>query len=449
MWLNAGQPVRGAIGVTAILLMATAVVRAQVAAPPHSGMAPHLFIDQSLIHYREGVDLVVHPARKQTAGPVLWSLMPWEARGLSMGGSVIREPGDGPLRMWYTAHAEMDRICHAVSSDGLDWRRSPLGPPQFASHGEGRSIVLERARFPGVLRDEGAAEPARRYKMICRPEHPPGHCLTFTSSDGLRWEPAGVLNVPGTGPLSVTGGTGEGFVAMASAGDRLYRLSSPDFATWTVPEAMDLSGAPAGIGLWRIGRALLGLPYWAGVPGRVDLLTGGPTLWRDPGLDRSPWAPEAGDGWDAALLGLAGAPVRCGGNLLWYYSAATSTGSRGAIGVVGWREEGLISAQGGHRPGALVTTSLVVAGDRLEINAFAPGGVRVQVENDRGQALAGLSSQDCVPFSGDSLCHPVEWEAGGDLSSLRGHSVRLRFTLYEADLFSFRFARAEGVPGPR
>jgi len=448
VWINAAPPARGAVCMTAILLAAAVVVRAQVAPPP-SATAPQLFIDQSLIQYREGVDLVMHPAQNRTLGPVLRPQMPWEARGLSMGGSVMREPGGGPLRMWYTAHAETDRICHAVSSDGLDWRRSPLGQPQLASHGEGTSIVLEGARFPGVLRDEGDPEPARRYKMICRPAGSAGRCLTFASADGLRWEPAGVLDVPGTGPLSVTGGTGEGFVAFASADDRLYRLSSLDFAAWTAPEAVDLSDAPAGIGLWRVGRALFGLPWWGGASGRVDLLTGGPTLWREPGFDPSPWSPGAGeDGWDATLLGLAGAPVRCGGSLLWYYSAAT-TGTRGAIGVVGWREEGLVSARGGHRPGVLLTTSLVVAGDRLEINAFAPGGVRVQVENDRGQALAGLSSEDCVPFSGDSLCHPVQWAAGGDLSRLRGHSVRLLFTLYEADLFSFRFARAEGAPGVR
>lgn len=40
-------------------------------------------------------------------------------------GTVLREPADGSLRMWYMRYP--DRILHAISDDGIRWSRPDLG----------------------------------------------------------------------------------------------------------------------------------------------------------------------------------------------------------------------------------------------------------------------------------------------------------------------------------
>jgi hypothetical protein len=41
---------------------------------------------------------------------------------------------------------------------------------------------------------------------------------------------------------------------------------------------------------------------------------------------------------------------------------------------------------------------------------------------------------------GDSLERQVTWKTGGDLGSLAGKPVRLRFVLRDADLYALQFA---------
>ena len=53
--------------------------------------------------------------------------------------------------------------------------------------------------------------------------------------------------------------------------------------------------------------------------------------------------------------------------------------------------------------------------------------------------IAGYTLDECPEIIGDELGRIVRWEEGGDLSKLTGTSVRLRFVMKDADLFSMRF----------
>ena len=53
--------------------------------------------------------------------------------------------------------------------------------------------------------------------------------------------------------------------------------------------------------------------------------------------------------------------------------------------------------------------------------------------------VEGFAVEDMEPMYGDDLDAPVAWMGSGDLSRLNGVSVRLRFILKDADLFSIRF----------
>ena len=55
-----------------------------------------------------------------------------------------------------------------------------------------------------------------------------------------------------------------------------------------------------------------------------------------------------------------------------------------------------------------------------------------------GKPIPGFTLADCAPVTADRVDAPLTWR-GGELSSLRGRSIRLRFDLFKADLFAIRF----------
>jgi hypothetical protein len=85
--------------------------------------------------------------------------------------------------------------------------------------------------------------------------------------------------------------------------------------------------------------------------------------------------------------------------------------------------------------------------DHLAINAtgvdvYAGAGygkIFVEVLDAKGQSIPGFSKEDCDPFGGDDLRRLGTWKGRADLGSLRGKTIKLRFHLDKAKLFSFQF----------
>ncbi len=105
------------------------------------------------------------------------------------------------------------------------------------------------------------------------------------------------------------------------------------------------------------------------------------------------------------------------------------------------RTDGFISVRAGATVGKLITRPIRFSGSKLEINysSSAAGGVRVEIQDAEGQAIPGFSLADARELIGDSISQRVEWKNNADLGKLAGETVRLRFSMLEADLFSFRF----------
>jgi hypothetical protein len=53
--------------------------------------------------------------------------------------------------------------------------------------------------------------------------------------------------------------------------------------------------------------------------------------------------------------------------------------------------------------------------------------------------LPGFALTDAVEQIGNEIERAVAWRAGEDVSALAGQSVRLRFVMKDAELFSWRF----------
>ena len=105
------------------------------------------------------------------------------------------------------------------------------------------------------------------------------------------------------------------------------------------------------------------------------------------------------------------------------------------------RIDGFVSVQGKLAGGELVTRPLVFEGGELVINFSSSAGstIRVEVQDALGYALPGFAMEDCHDIFGDDLERVVSWHSEGNLASLAGTPVRLRFELKDADLYSLRF----------
>ncbi|MDP4792998.1 MAG: hypothetical protein NWR99_14065 [Verrucomicrobiales bacterium] len=105
------------------------------------------------------------------------------------------------------------------------------------------------------------------------------------------------------------------------------------------------------------------------------------------------------------------------------------------------RVDGFASLHCGYAGGHAVTRPVRFAGRELSLNfsTSAAGGVKVGFEDPEGKAIPGFSVEDCVMQIGNEIDRRVTWKSGSDVSALAGKPVRLRFSMKDADLFSFQF----------
>jgi hypothetical protein len=119
-----------------------------------------------------------------------------------------------------------------------------------------------------------------------------------------------------------------------------------------------------------------------------------------------------------------------------HYAQPTSHVTRYSL-----RVDGFVSVEFPYEGGELVTRPFTFAGCVLEMNfaSSAAGGVRVEVQDGGGSPIPGYEMEQCPEMIGDDIGRIVVWEKGSDVSELAGSTVRLRFVMRDADLYSFRF----------
>jgi hypothetical protein len=105
------------------------------------------------------------------------------------------------------------------------------------------------------------------------------------------------------------------------------------------------------------------------------------------------------------------------------------------------RIDGFVSVYARLNGGEIITKPITFNGKQLDINysTSAVGGIKTEIQNANGEAIEGFTLSDSEELYGDSLSQPVLWKNGSDVSALSGKSLRLRFVLKDADLYSFRF----------
>ena len=98
--------------------------------------------------------------------------------------------------------------------------------------------------------------------------------------------------------------------------------------------------------------------------------------------------------------------------------------------------------QAGCRTGSVITKPFRFAGNELRLNlsTSAVGWIKVERQDAAGQSLPGFTPADCPEIFGDKLDALVRWKGGADVGLLAGKTVRIRFQMSDADLYSFQFA---------
>lgn len=134
---------------------------------------------------------------------------------------------------------------------------------------------------------------------------------------------------------------------------------------------------------------------------------------------------------------LPGAP----NELSLYASENYWTGESSELRRYTLRLDGFVSVSAPMSGGECVTKPLIFAGKELHLNfaTSAAGTIRVELQQSDGTALPGFSLADCNEIFGDTVDRVVSWKSGGDVSSLAGKPVRLRFELKDADVYSYWF----------
>ena len=105
------------------------------------------------------------------------------------------------------------------------------------------------------------------------------------------------------------------------------------------------------------------------------------------------------------------------------------------------RLDGFVSVNAPMSGGELITRPITFTGNQLWLNlaTSAAGSVQVELQDQAGKPVPGYSIDDCEELFGDTLDRTVIWKSNPDLATIVGRTVRLRFVLRDADVFSFQF----------
>ena len=419
------------------------------------GSRRELFVDRFLIDRMENAALKLHE-------PQLAPVMSEPADNLEYG-TVIK---DGDLFRLYTRDGrgakfdgdamEVTRYCE--SRDGIHWTKPKLGLHEVDGSKENNVILHDPPfchNFSPFLDHRPGIPAEERFKALAGTVK--SSLVAFVSGDGIRWRklrPEPVIRYTKEYAFDSQN------VSFWSESEGRYvcyfrhfldrrlrsvcRTTSPDFLTWSEPVPLR-PNFPGEHLYTTLTHPYFRAPHlYIALPTRFHPDRGESTdilfmtargdspydrTFREafirPGLDPARWGNRSNY---AALNVVPTSPTEM--------SIYTTPFRRFVL-----RTDGFASVHAGADAGEMVTHSLRFSGKELVINysTSAGGMVRVELQDADGKSLPGFTLPECRNLVGDAIEQTVMWAERSDLSSLAGKTVRLRFVMQEADLYSFQF----------
>ena len=471
------------LGITLAAVAAAAEEEGQAGSLREVGTTKQLFIDDYAIDKMVGLKKVMSQAARHPQNPILTPEHPWEGKALEAP-IVLWDEEKKLFRMYYWAlNSKEIYTCYATSKDGIRWDKPVLGMYEGPDGSKQNNIVLrgdgDVARMRYVALNPYSDEPDKKYVAMYIDNVPGLTEFAAYSPDGIHW-----TTVAKIGDLrGVTGGPPTAnppfFLVEQKWGPgkdhryrAIWRTQSDDLKNWgggiyviqhqqdDDPNLEFYHATSHFLGTHTYHGLHLGyyypyhtmpegkkLPDGVRMAGTIDtsLMVSRDTIrWQL--VDRKkPFLPTGGkDSWDAGMV-FASPEIVVGDQLRFYYGAwrlehSTGTENDGAIGLATLRLDGFVSVEPRDGQGTLTTKPFQLQGAKLEVNADTRGGsLAVEVLDQNGQPIAGLSRAECKPLADvDGLRLEVTWAGQKDLSVTKGKPVRLRFHLQDAKLYAFQ-----------
>ncbi len=435
------------------------------------GSRRELFVDDFLISRMEGAQLRLHKPEPREVALVCDS--PWE--GNTSAYFAFFPDGDGFRAYYRGAHfdgttkkeSHPEVACHAQSRDGIAWTKPSLGACEFGGSRENNIVWTGEGshNFAPFKDANPVCPPDARYKALAGGttvrEGRKQDCLNaLQSADGVHWRRMaqavitdGAFDSQNLAFWDAERGHYRAYWRIFAAGTRAIRTAtSSDFLHWEHHADLAYGEAPVEHLYTNAVMPYVRAPH---------LLIGFPTRYQPKTEQVEPVFMTSRDGvrfrrWRGELIPITAPRDRDGNRsnyMAWgvlqlpgqdremsvFATEAYYKGPASRVRRFVFRTDGFVSVHAPER-GELVTPPLRFAGTGLEINArtAAPGGIGVEIQDDSGRPLPGLSVTDCLPVRGDDIAFRVTWKRGG-LKDLAGRPVRLRFVLENADLFAMKF----------
>lgn len=467
------------------------LVAADVVEAVDIGSRRELFVDDLLIGEMDGTKLKMHQPHKlrrmppRPFGHYATVLKDGDKLRLYYRGEKI--PGAHWRNGWGKYH-EGEVTLYAESSDGGDhWITPDLGIHEVPEMPKGNVVVdmsddtfLVTHNFTPFIDTRRGVPDNQRYKALgggrypeenwggwktdgerktLREKYGPGGLKAFASADGLNWrllqkepviaEDVGSFDSQNGAFWSQAEQKYVCYFRWFDQGRRAIRRStSKDFLQWTEPVNMQ-ANEPGEHLYTSCTHPYFRAPHiYVALPTRFQARAGAITdiVFMATRPDRDRFHRHFKEAFIRPGLGAAGWGNRA--NYITLNAVQTSPTEMSMFmfggGHYKLRLDGFISVNAGYEQGEFVTKPLKFAGDELEINFSTAGAgeIRVELQDTHGKPIPGFSLAESVPIKGDSISEIVAWKENSDVSSVAGKTVRVRFVMNEADLYSLRFQNA-------
>ena len=446
----------------------------------------YLLLDSRNIESAENARLSVGQVEKHPSNPLFAEDRPWEPRYDNLYANVIFDKEEELYKCWYSPFVidmtcqtttpeerktrsmrevgkelrekgeyrrEMG-VCYAVSTDGLTWEKPDLDI--YPWDGKRSNVLLFGPHGAGVIKDYWETDPARRYKMIARADEDEDRPLSVAfSEDGLHWGAMRpvlydvkadthnyALWVPELNRYV-------GFTRQFPDNVRAeFRSESEDFIHWSTPVEI-LRGASPRVQVYSMPV----FPYkgvYLGLPAMYDTeadrtwteLAWSPDTMHWERIDPdTPFIPlsEDRDGYDWGCVYAAASPVVTRDAIRLYYGGSDGPHSdfrNGFFCLATLRPDGFAGYEPveSGMPAVITSAPIIWEGESISINAEAEEGeIRISVIGEGGRVVANGKASGRVVDTPVAL---APYDGGGGIPP-QGESVRLRFELLRAKLYSF------------
>ncbi len=447
-----------------------------------------LFIDHFLIDQMNGTQLVMHSPIDE--GPVLYFDEAWE--GPFCGYCTVIKDGDKFL-LYYRGlpkakadGSNEETTCYAESPDGIHWTKPKLGNYKIKGTKKNNVILGNNApfshNFSPFLDANPNAKPNEKFKALAGTKKT--GLVGFTSAEGIHWKKIqneaifteGIFDSQNVAFWSESENcyvcyfrtwSKEGYSGVRT----VSRTTSPDFIHWSDPETMEFGDTPMEHLYTNQTHAYFRAPqiYVAiaarFMPKRQVLseeealsLNVNPKYFKDcsdvvlitsrggnkydrtfmesfirPGIGLQNWVSRSNY---PALNAVQTSPTEMSIYVNQDYAQPTAHLRRYSL-----RLDGFASVRAGYYGGQLITKPFTFEGDELKLNfsTSAAGEIKVEIQDEQRGVIPGFSADNCQLIIGNEIDKSVSWKNSKPLNSLSGKTIRLRFIMKDADLFSLKF----------